>query len=216
MIGMYEGGCLMKVWLLGMFVMLCFQLAVAAVSGEKIIVSLATAADFQGCLDLLLANRSFYNPLMEALNREKGCNLSLLTADDFAVPEVRQNILPVSKPYTEVMVARLEEAGPIVGFVIFQEQKRTSGNVLLISRLNVAEAMRGKGVGKALFAKAVDFCDRHPGITRVAGRILANNKAMLRLIQVCGFRYTHESTTDAYIPLEVSVVAFRAYTKGLL
>ncbi len=209
-------GVCVKVLLLGFFIVLPMQIGAFAIPTDKIVITSAMPADYQDCFDLLLANRSFYNPLKASLNEKNGCNLPLLSVDDFALPEVRKNLLPVSKPNTEVIIARVGKSGPIVGLVVFQEQKSFKGNILFISRLNVAEGMRGKGIGKALFARAIDFCDRHPAVTRVAGQILANNASMLRLIQVCGFRYTHESPKEPYIRLEVSVAAFRAYTKSLL
>jgi GNAT superfamily N-acetyltransferase len=188
-----------------------------SVQASNVFVTLATPEDYAGCIEVLLANRGFYEQLMNCLGgQQKHKKQHLAEADASLIDAQKPSLLPVARPDIEIMVARNSHQGPIVGLIIFHEQKRPSGNVLVISRFNVREEVRKRGVGRALFSQVFDFCQRHPDLVAVEGKILANNDFMLYLSNLFGFKKVSTTAGGAYVHVRAPLADFLQRAKSLV
>lgn len=138
--------------------------------------------------------------------------------------EVRFRFMHPIKEMTPRMARELTVLDPRVAFALAVSEPEPPGEGLVgaVGRasidpdgreaefaLIVARPLAGQGLGTLLMKRIIEWC-RRKGLEAVHGDVLADNAAMLRLVEKLGFRRTHQPGEGGVVHVRLDLRPDRA------
>ena len=106
-----------------------------------------------------------------------------LTAED-----IISNYAPQKESDRFLPVTMADDEGKIVGHFIFRYPKEDDNSTLRFGFVIVDPALRGKGLGKEMLLRGIEFAKMVPGVKRVDLGVFENNPAAKKCYESVGFK----------------------------